>query len=117
MPSFFRSRSVQSWRRRLVPIGALAALFSSRGARADDDVKAACAAAYEQAQVHQAAGRLKEAKRTLAGCLQEACPSFIQADCGQWLGDVDRALPTVVLAAKNARGEDVVAVRVQVDGA
>src|SRR5262249_6117205 len=102
--------------RGLVPVTALAVLFSSRDARADDDVKAACAAAYEQAQVHQAAGRLKEAKSTLSGCLQEACPAFIQADCGQWLSDVDRALPTVVLPAKNVKGEDVVAVRVTVDG-
>jgi hypothetical protein len=108
--------SFLGWRR-FVPVAAFAVLLSSRGARAEDDVKAACAAAYEQAQVHQAAGRLKEAKSTLAGCLQEACPAFIQADCGQWLSDVDRALPTVVLAAKNARGEDVVAVRVQLDGA
>jgi hypothetical protein len=41
----------------------------------------------------------------------------VRKDCGSWLEEVDRMIPTVVFIAKDAAGNDVSAVRVTVDGA
>jgi hypothetical protein len=40
----------------------------------------------------------------------------VQTDCASWLADVEKALPTVVLTAKNGDGADLVDVKVSVDG-
>jgi hypothetical protein len=39
----------------------------------------------------------------------------VQTDCGQWLTEVDREMPSIVVAAKDKEGNDTTAVRVFVD--
>src|SRR5204863_1856230 len=46
---------------------------------------------------------------------QNACPAFVQSDCAQWLTEVQRELPTIVVVAKDKSGEDTVAVSVFLD--
>ncbi len=48
-------------------------------------------------------------------CSRVACPSLIRADCVEWLDEVSRSLPSVVVTAR-ARGLDLTDVRVIVDG-
>ena len=49
-------------------------------------------------------------------CAAAQCPGVVQTDCANWLAEVEKALPSVVLAAKNGAGGDLVDVRVSVDG-
>jgi len=90
-------------------------LLPTRYARAEGN-KAACGPAYESAQELRAAGKLREASDQLVICAQQICPSFVETDCAQWLTEVRHALPTVVVAAKDPKGEDTIAVRILIDG-
>ncbi|HEY8073343.1 MAG TPA: hypothetical protein VIF62_04525 [Labilithrix sp.] len=89
----------------LVPLG---------HARADD--KRECVAASEKAQQLRNAGKLIEARDQLAICGRAECPKIVQGDCTQWMADVLNALPTVIPAAKDRTGKDIVDVHLTVDG-
>ena len=85
---------------------------SVAGAQAN---KQACLDAYEANQQLRKEGKLVEARSELLVCVQQTCPDFVRPDCEKWLGEVERQLPTVVFAAKEA-GRDITDVRVFVDG-
>jgi hypothetical protein len=76
----------------------------------------ACIAAAEQSQVLRRDGHLLAAHESLLVCARDACPRAIQKDCKRWLGEVEVALPTVVIRARDAAGGDVVSGRVTLDG-
>jgi hypothetical protein len=76
----------------------------------------ACIAAAEQSQVLRRDGHLLAAHEKLLVCARDACPHAIQKDCKRWLGEVEVALPTVVIRAADAAGGDVASGRVTVDG-
>src|SRR4051812_10769995 len=78
--------------------------------------KEACASAHEQAQVFRKRGRLLEARGKLQLCASEACPALARQDCGVWLVEVDDRVPTIVIAAKDARGAPTNAVKCALDG-
>lgn len=78
--------------------------------------KSECAAAYEKSQESRSAGRLREAKEELVVCAQEDCPAFVQSDCAQWLGEVQREMPTIILSARDKKNQEVSTVRVSLDG-
>jgi hypothetical protein len=103
-------------RRSLVAIllTSIAVVSSVSPARAD--VKADCLAAYEKAQVERKAARLTSAREQLLVCAQDACPAVVKKDCAPWLAEAEQAVPTVVLAAKDGKGKDLVDVKVFVDG-
>jgi hypothetical protein len=77
---------------------------------------AACFDAYPAAQRLRKQGKLREARAQLVLCSQEECPAEVRSDCGTWLGEVDRAMPSVVIEARDPRGDETAAVRVLVDG-
>lgn len=91
------------------------AFFPARVALADN-AKAECGAAYEKGQEQRSDGKLKSAKETLAICARSVCPTFVKKECADWLEEVTNDLPSVVIDAKNALGEDVTAVTVTIDG-
>jgi hypothetical protein len=93
-------------------IGA-AALAPGRPARAAD--REACFSAAETAQQLRAQGRLRAARERLLVCAREDCPITVQGDCAGWLAEVNDAMPTVVVVAHDATGNDLTAVRVLVD--
>ncbi|WP_437339349.1 hypothetical protein [Sorangium sp. So ce394] len=96
---------------------AVAAALALAGARADAQPhKRACAAAYERAQGLRRDGKLLAAREALIACSQPTCPAAAVADCGPWLAEVEKSLPTVVIAAKDAHGRERLDVRVLVDG-
>lgn len=84
-------------------------------ALADDD-KAACLDAASRGQTLRDAHQLVEARAQFRVCAREVCPAVVQRDCADWLAAVEKALPTVVVSAKDSAGNDVVSVRVSVDG-
>lgn len=81
----------------------------------DDDVKA-CAEAYEQAQVTRNSGKLKESEEQLRVCVRDVCPDFVKADCGQWLSDVRREMPSIILMVTDGSGNEITDVTVAMDG-
>jgi len=81
------------------------------------DDKAACLEATSRGQRFKITHKLVEAREQLLVCAAAACPSVVQSDCATWLIEVERALPTVVISAKNGAGAYLVDVKVSVDGA
>lgn len=81
----------------------------------DDDVRA-CAGAYEQAQVMRNSGKLRESEEQLRICVRDVCPDFVKIDCGQWLSDVRREMPSVILMVVDNVGTELTDVTVSIDG-
>ena len=77
--------------------------------------KAECLSRYEEAQVARRERRLLDSRAALRICSRVSCPAAIRADCVDWLEQVAHSLPSVVVTAR-ARGADVLAVKVFVDG-
>jgi hypothetical protein len=80
------------------------------------DDKAACLDAASKGQRFRDAHKLVEAREQLRICAAAQCPAVVQSDCASWLADVEKALPSVVLTAKNGAGADLADVKVSVDG-
>ena len=78
--------------------------------------KAACLDAAGNAQQLRDTHKLVEARRELRVCAASECPTAVQVDCVTWLAEVEKALPSVVLTAKNGAGADLADVKVSVDG-
>jgi hypothetical protein len=94
----------------------LAGLLVTSFASGAEQTKQKCAANSESAQDLRRAGKLHEARASFAACTAASCPGPIREDCAQRLKDIEAAMPTVVLEAKNAAGHDLSAVRVTMDG-
>jgi hypothetical protein len=72
-------------------------------------------AAYETAQIMQQNDHLTEAREALRFCARPVCPAIASVDCMRWLGDVERAMPSIVLEARVGERE-VTRVVVALDG-
>src|SRR4029077_3606050 len=77
--------------------------------------KLACVHRHEDAQVARRSGKLLAARAALLACSREACPDAVRGDCVDWLEEVNRSVPSVVITARD-RGADVVEVTVSLDG-
>jgi hypothetical protein len=100
--------------KRSAVVVALALSTVAASAHADD--KAECLDAYEKAQRVRQEGKLRESKKQLGICARDSCPASIRKDCGRWLDEVDQSIPTIVLRATGANGEDLADVSVTMDG-
>jgi hypothetical protein len=102
----------------LVLIASLAVLglFAPRLARAQASTKQQCIAAYTDAQHDRQSGKLLKARAELRICASDPCPAVLQSDCSPWLGEVDRLVPSVVFAARDTEGRDLLDVSVAIDG-
>jgi hypothetical protein len=89
-----------------------------RSVAADEIAEAAkqeCFDRHESGQIARQQRRLREAQGELRLCSRAACPGLVRADCIDWLDQVARSLPSVVVTAR-ARGFDLTEVRVTIDG-
>jgi hypothetical protein len=77
----------------------------------------ACIAASEQELTLRPQGKLHEALKALATCADASCPDEVKAECSRRVAEVTAAMPTLILAAKDGAGNDLVEVRVSMDGA
>jgi hypothetical protein len=75
-----------------------------------------CADAAFRGQTLRNDQRLLEAREELRACARQECPAFVQKDCSEWLDDVEKRLPSVVVSASDPSGADLVDVTVTVDG-
>jgi hypothetical protein len=83
---------------------------------AGPDDREACANAAEQGQQLRDEGKYRRAREQMLVCARQTCPGPIQSDCGKWLTELDRDAPTVVFGARDARGNDVVDLKISMDG-
>ena len=121
-------RSGVTARAKLCPIALTAsiaaiALTARASAAAEPDApaatpdKVACVAAVGDGQLARYKGKLRAARAAFVLCARTECPAPIRNDCSQWLGEVIRGTPTLVVVAKDARGRELVDVKLSVDGA
>jgi hypothetical protein len=80
------------------------------------DDTGACIESAEKAQKLRHDKKLAEARPELLTCSRDVCPQQIRNDCTHWLTEVDNAMSTVVVHARDADGHDIIDVKVFVDG-
>ena len=107
---------MRAWRHRSALVAcamtaALASTVPARGAGADR-----CLTAPVEGQKLQKAGKLLDARDRYATCATNACPAEVVEDCMRWMRQVDDALPSVVVAARDPKGHDLMDVTVSIDG-
>lgn len=78
--------------------------------------KAECVDANDKGQDLRRAGRFSAARQQLARCSDPACPEILRNDCTVRLDELDSAMPHIVFEAKDAAGNDLVDVKVTIDG-
>jgi hypothetical protein len=86
-------------------------------ARAADPTKQECVEANDAAQDLRQSGKLRQAREKLAVCAATSCPGVVRDDCTQRLAEVDSAMPHIVFSARDPAGNDIVDVKVTIDGA
>lgn len=83
---------------------------------ATEPTKEQCMSANENAQTLRQASKLRAARAELLVCIRGTCPQAVRDDCAERLNDLERAIPTIVFAAKGPGDVDLTAVRVSMDG-
>jgi hypothetical protein len=109
------AREIRPRRAQLASIAAVLATALGTQVACADEVDA-CISAAEQSQELRRDAHLRAAREKLVLCARDACPRAIQKDCKRWLGEVEAAMPTVVIHAVDAAGGDIVGARALVDG-
>jgi hypothetical protein len=97
----------------LVTLAALATF--SHEVKADENVRA-CIAASTEGQTLRRQGKLLAAREQMIACARDACPGIVRSSCARWLAEVDATVPSVVVRAENAAGEDVIGATFTIDG-
>jgi len=105
---------MRRWQR-LAVVGLLCVGLTAapRAVRADE---AGCIAATENEVGLRKQQKLRDAMKLLAVCAAPECPAEIRAECSRRLVVANAALPTIVLGATDAAGNDLIAVTVTIDG-
>jgi len=99
----------------LVGVSLMLGLAFASSARADA-TQEQCVNAYEQSQSLTLEGKFRAAREQLLVCARPTCPKITQGDCGKWLATLEPKIPSVVVSAKSASGQDLERVRVLMDG-
>lgn len=74
-----------------------------------------CIQAADAGQASREAGKLVSARASFITCAASSCPAVVKKQCGEWLAEVDRQVPTASFVAKDASGQEVVDVEVSID--
>jgi hypothetical protein len=96
-------------------IASLALAVSLHPRSAHADVKE-CIDHHSNGQLLRDESRFVAARARFVGCAEATCPDVIRAECSAFLRELDPAIPTVVLAARDDQRRDVPGVRVELDG-
>ncbi len=83
---------------------------------AAQDEKHQCISASDQGQQLRDDGKYRLAREAFARCARETCPIPVRQDCVHWLLEVDQSSATIVINAKDNKGNDLADVAVAVDG-
>jgi hypothetical protein len=93
--------------------GAAVTLLGPRAARADE--REQCISSAESAQALRDEGKFRRAREQMLVCARDTCPGTIKRDCVQWLTELDRDAPSIVVVAKDG-DRDIADVKVYLDG-
>jgi hypothetical protein len=80
------------------------------------DETESCIASHEQSQMLRKDGKLRAAREQMINCSRDVCPKLLRKECSGWMSEVDEAIPSVVIEAKGPDGQDLVEMKVTVDG-
>jgi hypothetical protein len=100
----------------MTALAIVATVPTAATARAAPPTKLECAAAHGDAQRLRSDGDLRAAREKLLTCSREPCPKVVIDECVPWLAEVEHAMPSVVLQARTADGDDASDVSVSLDG-
>jgi hypothetical protein len=75
-----------------------------------------CIAANERGAAKKARGEFTSAREEYLACAVDGCPKIIREECGGLIASLDAVMPTVILVALDARGNDAQGVAVRLDG-
>jgi hypothetical protein len=103
-------------RARTTACAALALSVVATAAHADPPTKEQCVDANTQAQKLRRESKLTAARQALVSCSDPACPAMVRSDCTTRLDEATKAQPTLVIDVKNRAGDDLVDVKVTLDG-
>jgi hypothetical protein len=84
-------------------------------ARAHAQTKEECVAAFDRGQALREHAKLRAAREQFMECARDACSAPLRKDCAAQLEEVTRDLPTIVLGARDALGDELTGVRVWID--
>lgn len=94
----------------------LAAAAWAPSARGAGTTTSDCIAAADQGQSLRDEGHYRRAREALTRCARDDCPAIIARSCSGWLRQLEGAMPTVVLGAKDEQGHELSTVHVTLDG-
>jgi hypothetical protein len=97
-------------------IPSLAMIVGPPAARAADPTTGECLTATESSLNLRNAHKLRDARSKLLICSASSCPADIRTECVRRMAEVNAAIPGIVFDAKDAAGNDLVAVTVTMDG-
>lgn len=80
------------------------------------DSKESCVEAHSRGQDERQQGHLSVARKLFLQCAQSTCPQVVQAECAQFVDDLNRVQPTITFVARDADGNDLPDTTVEVDG-
>ncbi|HET9960183.1 MAG TPA: hypothetical protein VFQ61_37085 [Polyangiaceae bacterium] len=99
----------------MITTGTAALLGSPSLARAQESSQQ-CASAYEEAQRQRAKGDFREASRAAQTCSQAECNALLVQECIKLYEQIQADTPSMVFSVRNGNGEELVNVKVTVDG-
>jgi hypothetical protein len=79
--------------------------------------KQECVDAHAQGQVERGQGQLVRAHESFLKCASTACPTIVASECRTWSAEIVTSIPSIVVVAKDAQGQETADVRVTLDGA
>lgn len=92
----------------LVVAGVVSLALGTTSAEADV-TRQQCVDGYQKAQILRRETKLLQAREALLVCSQKLCPKATINDCTPWLEQVEREIPSISVAVRDATGSDVVA--------
>lgn len=99
----------------LAAVMALGLSAPARLARADGPATLDCPSASEEGQRLRDKNKYVDARAMFRTCSQASCPGIVRKDCTKWLAELDETQPSIVIAAQDAAGADLGAVKVLLD--
>jgi hypothetical protein len=94
----------------------LAVVATAGPAWASDPTTADCLSATEGSLTLRNQHKLRDARAQLLICSAATCPADIREECVRRVAEVNAAMPTIVFEVKDAAGNDLTGVRVDMDG-
>ncbi len=92
------------------------AFLTASPAAAADDTKLACVAASAEGQRLRDEGDLLGARTAFLSCSAASCPGLVQEACVDWVADLGRQVPSLVISVRDADGQDLAGATVVIDG-